>query len=412
MRFIFLDTNNWIHLSNGFNILSNKYDELHLKVFDIIERRTSDGSIVFLINDIVLEEWKRNKTTVESQIKNIRDKYNSYRKTLKAIKGFIQDEPKEFSMLESLLKKAYEEKLKKHKNHIKKVEKFLLEQTIKIPISDKCKIEATDLALLKKAPFIGDKKNSMADAVILLSSIEFINENHKHPLPEEVNGKDYFFPESFFVSSNKGDFSSPEQKEVIHPDLEPFLNKTNTEFYFTLRQLVDSLEERFLSDDEARFLEHIDERLFCKFCDSMNFPTVEFSEYFEVVDPNKEFIDEDQLALQFPGIDIETAAQDSLKSIMTKIRTAECTECGAEYMECTCGELTPIDEYNTTIECAAECGNMLIVHADIDRKGFIYQQGYEVIKAHRCNNCGHRVTSVNEAGLCEDCEEYDKIVNN
>jgi len=41
-QYIFLDTNNWIYLANGFNVLSKEHDDLHFRVFDIIEKRVDD----------------------------------------------------------------------------------------------------------------------------------------------------------------------------------------------------------------------------------------------------------------------------------------------------------------------------------------------------------------------------------
>lgn len=413
-KYIFLDTNNWIYLSNGFNIYSSKHDELHLKIFNIICKRVKDGSIVFLVNDIILSEWERNKNQVENQINEISTKFKGYNGYLKAINEFINEdnENEEIIKLKIVLEEKYHEKIKRHKDHIKKVEDFLKNNTLKINISDKNKIEASDLALEKKAPFIGDKKNSMADALILLNSIEYIYENKRILAPRYLTyeKEEYIFPESFFVSSNKGDFSDSNDKEKIHKDLEPFLNRTNTKFYYTLGKLINSLEERFLTEEEETVIEHVDESAYCDVCDFEHYPTVEFSEYFQIINPNKKPRDKNQLLLEFPGYDYSLEANEKLSFTMLNIRTATCSHCRAEYIECSCGEINHIKDYNSKFECAG-CGNKFQVFADIDRKGMIHSLEYELLKDVKCEKCGDYFGAVDDVGLCEYCAEYERIIN-
>lgn len=416
-KFIFLDTNNWIYLSNGFNILSNKHDELHLKIFETIEKRVEEGSIAFLINDIVINEWYRNIDKAEEQIKAIKKKHKAYLDNLKTIKTFIGKTLPEIDKIKSILNEKFDEKIQRHQNHIKSVENFLLNKTIKIEISDTCKIEASNLALAKKAPFIGDKKNSMADALILLSSIEYIN-LHEKIEHSQYNGfaklkqRQTYFPESFFVSSNKGDFSSPDNKEIIHEDLEPYLQRTETKFFFTLGKLINSLEERFLTEEEQNIIEHFDDSEYCEICGFEYYPTIDYSDYFEIYDPDKNFIDRNQLTLDFPEQTLVKNITESMMSPMTSIRTAKCSHCSTEFFECDCGELMQIDTYDSEFECTGNCGRIYIVHADIDRKGMIHGIEIEIVKKYYCKNCGDYFDSVNEFGFCETCVEYEnKSIN-
>lgn len=210
MRYIFLGTNNWIYLSNGFNILNNKHDELHFKVFDLIKKRVNDGSLTVLTNRLILEEWARNKQHCKNQIKELKDRQHAYLSTLKNIKKVVDDVGKKLS-------EALESKIQRHESHINDVEEFLMTKTTQIDIPDHIKVKAADLATEKKAPFIGDKKNSMADALILLSSIEHIEKFCGVKL-FGGDSKTVVYPENYFVSGNSGDFSSPTNKEIIHPD--------------------------------------------------------------------------------------------------------------------------------------------------------------------------------------------------
>ena len=89
-KFIFLDTNNWIYLANGFNILAGDHDDLHLKVFDIIEKRVDDGSLVFLVNDIIFEEFARNKARTEEKIQKIERRAKGCIDQLKGVQNLFR----------------------------------------------------------------------------------------------------------------------------------------------------------------------------------------------------------------------------------------------------------------------------------------------------------------------------------
>ncbi|MFT7158194.1 MAG: hypothetical protein ACI8Q1_003223 [Parvicella sp.] len=407
-KFIFLDTCNWIYLSNGFNILSNKHDELHLKLFDKIKSWVNEGRVIILINEIVQTEWERNRDQAASQIKDIENKYKSYLNSLKSIEGFIGSQP-EFDKLKDDLNLEYLKRIDRHKGHIQSVVEFLKEQAQKIEILDSSKVEATNLAIQRKAPFIEKKKNSMADAIIFLSSIEHIYLNERQPIFSiEESSDDFIFPESYFVSSNKTDFSHPENKEKIHPDLAPYLDKTKTKFYFTLADLVKSLEDGYLSEEEERILEHLDESVYCDVCDFGYYPTIEFSNFFEIYDPNKEikFVDKNQLHLGFNEEHEEHIP--SPETVISEIRTADCSHCGTEFIECTCRELIQVDTYNNKISCNS-CNNKYLVHADMDRKGMIHNIEYEIILEEKCERCGEEFEELSELGLCDECAEYERL---
>lgn len=82
LKFVFFDSNTWIYLANGFDVFSNKYLELHFKVFDILEKRVLDGSLVILTNEIIKEEWGRHQNDAAKQIAIITGKAKSYKDQL------------------------------------------------------------------------------------------------------------------------------------------------------------------------------------------------------------------------------------------------------------------------------------------------------------------------------------------
>ncbi|RIJ48750.1 hypothetical protein D1614_09475 [Maribellus luteus] len=406
--FIFLDTNNWIYLSNGFNVLSNNHDELHFKIFDIITKRVEDGSLVILVNDIVIDEWRRNKEIAEKQLKLLENKYKSYANNIKAIKNFVGSGKKKFKKVQKALKDKYDKKVKQYREHVDKVEDFLLNKTVKIEVSDQVKVEASNLALEKKAPFIGDKKNSMADALILLSAIEHIYENEKSEFPflDEGDEPQFLLPKSCFVSSNSGDFSAPDNKENIHPDLEPYLSKTKTEFHYSLGKLINSLENEFLTIEEIEEIEHFDDRIHCPQCQYEYYPSVDFSDYFDIIDPNKAYYDKNQIRISFPDTD-DVEIPDDMTSQSIRIRTAECNYCGTSFFECPCGELIPV-EWSDRFECPGGCGTIYNVSTDAYRGEGINSFEVEIVKVEHCEMCGEEVESVNESGLCPDCAEIEE----
>jgi len=143
---IFLDTNNWIYLSNGFNVLSKEHDDLHLKIFDIIEKRVDDGFLTFLVNDIILEEFDRNKIRTEDKIKKIQDKANGYDNTLKAMKVFSREQADQIEDLRKNISNAARDKIDIQRKHIERVGFFLKNKTKKIDITAANKIKAAEMA--------------------------------------------------------------------------------------------------------------------------------------------------------------------------------------------------------------------------------------------------------------------------
>lgn len=409
-KYIFLDTNNWIYLSNGFDIYARKHSDLSLRIFEIIKKRVEENNLTFLTNDIVLEEWERNKSQASQQIKELEKKINGYRGSLKSMHEFISDKNNctEVENLSRILEEKYNEKVEKHKSHIENVDHFLKNSTVKIPISDVSKIEASDLALKKKAPFIGEKQNSMADALILLSSIEFIYENYRFSYTDLGSIEDtVYFPETFFVSSNNSDFCSPNDREIIHPDLEVYLMKTNTKFFFSLGKLINSLEVEFLTVEEQFELDHINYIMQCENC---YFNALEFSDYFEIFNPNKYYANKNQYLMDFEG-QLDDPQLSEATSPMMNIRTAECANCFTQYIECECGEMTEITEENIIFECQGNCGLHFRANADCSPKGIIDEVNYEIVKLYRCITCLYDFEFIDSSGSCNECAEYNRKID-
>ena len=404
---VFIDTNNWIYLSNGFNIFSGEHEDLHFKVFDIIQKRVADGSLVFLINDIVLEEFERNKAKSELYIKSLKLKVKDHVDHLKELKKFTPACAEQIDTLVAEVRKTSDDKIALQTSHITKVEEFIKTKTKKIAITTEHKAECTDMAVAKKAPFIGDKKNSSADALLLVSAIDHIEKNEVVKIELFDETLEIGLPESFFVSSNAGDFSHPKNKKVIHPDLEPLLARAKTKFSYSLNPLITSLEEDFLTKAEGKFIEDVDQDdwLTCEVCENL-WSRIEFSSPKDLFDPNQMHDDPNQLEF----FDASPKKPSEIKyNPYVPVRLGWCDYCSADYVECpNCGAIVNLNEHNTTIECSG-CEYKFRLNVKKGRKGDIEEEYLEIVQDYICENCGSTVDAITEDGLCNECDEYEKL---
>ena len=245
MIYLILDTNNWIYLANNqdpFNdnkdgkYKDNKNEKLHFKTLERLNEYIDSTTVILLVCDVVMEEWERNKSKTNQYIEKLENTMRAQRDTIKAIEDNLDDADK--SIFKLLFEKHIEKvnlKIEKNKDHIYKVEQLIFKSQ-KYQISDKTKILAAERAYNKKAPFIGDKSNSMADAYILFGAIEYLEELFK-------NRDLITYPTFIFISGNKGDFSSNSNPNMIHEDLKDSLAKVNLQFFRSLHVALNDLVE-------------------------------------------------------------------------------------------------------------------------------------------------------------------------
>src|SRR5690606_29245120 len=121
--YLILDTNIWLYLANGLDPLTEKlHEDLHFKLLAELKELKNNNDICILINDIVLEEWKRNKEHSKLKIKKLTNKLNNSDSSFNDLKKYVKSETEG-------LKKEYIEGLKQdisaNEEHIQKVENFL-----------------------------------------------------------------------------------------------------------------------------------------------------------------------------------------------------------------------------------------------------------------------------------------------
>ena len=107
----------------------------------------------------------------------------------------------------------------------------------KIPTKDEVKVEATNLALQKKAPCHKDK-NSIGDAILFLSCVNAL-QNFADPI-------------LYFITDNKDDFSqSKEQPNLMHEDLIKYASEKGVtiKYHLSLNIALDEIFDEVTDED-------------------------------------------------------------------------------------------------------------------------------------------------------------------
>lgn len=230
--FLFLDTCTWInHSAKGDFDNFVRVADLHLQ-----------HDAVLLVPQQLKIEWDRNKEekVYQRELNNIRDiiKKTSY------FRDRIVMEPEQKEDLTKLIAHANEVQ-EVHVKYIGQTTISLVQEVMelgmKIPTSDKIKLEATDWALEKHAPFHKDK-NSIGDAILFLSLMDFLERD------SESKGILYF------VTDNKTDFSEERQPNMIHNQLSTYAAHKGIQIKYFL-SLNEALDEIFNEVTDEEYVE-------------------------------------------------------------------------------------------------------------------------------------------------------------
>jgi len=210
MVHLILDTNIWIYLAEG----------QHPFVLSGIIEKVDQNDIILLVNDEIIKEWDRNKEKCKFRIEKELLKQIDLAKELHTCLDF--NEAKAYKELLSKIDKNKADFLSTIDKRFNVVDDLIRNKSKKVPIKEEHKLTVIDWALNQSAPF-HRKRNSVADALILISSIDYIKENGINT----VNYNRIDVSDSIFVSYNSDDFSKGVKgidKDIIHPDLKPVLD--------------------------------------------------------------------------------------------------------------------------------------------------------------------------------------------
>jgi len=245
MVYLIFDTNIWIYLANGHDPLSNSDNSnKHFEFLETLEVLRNENKIRILINDIIIEEWKRNKQNVFQKINKLQRKLDN---ADNSIKDFLRYTP-EFDGLSEKYKEGLKLEIEANRNHINNVEDFLLSECINTGIEDSVKLQAFQMAIDKDVP-LHKGKNNIGDITILLSSYEYLKEYMEYELPV------------YFVSNNWQDYTDEKDKDSFHPEIEKLLKGVKIEYERVLPRALklteDSIVELEKYLEEQQHLESI-----------------------------------------------------------------------------------------------------------------------------------------------------------
>lgn len=233
MIYLILDTNYWIYLAKG----------EHPEIFQKLKQNIEERKFQILVNQVIIDEWYKNKDDTISEIqKSIR------------IQAIAAEEILEY--LDDMEKAIFERIIRNYKinevirvdaafQRVKAIEDIFDNHAIVTPIDDQIRLKTVELALAQRAPFIKNK-NSVGDALILLSSVEYLKQ---HGLVNKLNLKN--LSEAIFVTFNHTDFSASSQdRDKIHPDLEPLFDRVGMKYVRNIGQILDLTPQMIAKIDE------------------------------------------------------------------------------------------------------------------------------------------------------------------
>lgn len=352
MIYLILDTNIWLYLANGFNPDTAKHDALHFELLAELKKLKEKGEICILINDIVVEEWKRNKEHSKLKIKQLTNKLDNSNSQFGEIKKYVKSGIGD-------LKKEYLEgvqnEIAENEKHIQRVEDFLFNDCQMVDISKDLKLKIFDLSTGNKAPF-HNKKNNIADASILFSAADFL----RGKLWRNENS-------AIFVSNNFKDFTDQKNVRDFHPDIQGLLDDVDIKYAKVLPNALKLSEKIMLQIEEYHqyevWLESVS--FYCRtpFCEgNENFsPWGYLDQTLKVKYETDAKINPNQQNL-FPDL-------PATKREEKKVGFGDCVICGTLHIECPeCDELIYLDDHTEEFNCTECSAKLRIEHGDTGEK--------------------------------------------
>lgn len=231
MHHLILDTCIWSDLAEFDVSIISKIDEL-----------LKEDVLTILVPELVKSEWEKGTGIITEKIqRQIRDLRQSSLSFLSLLDGVIDSETHE--KIQGINPQELGAKIASER--IQGIEKIMNSgRSILLPTSQNAFQIAAEHALNKKAPFRG--KNSMADALIFFSFIEWIEENK----PQSV----------FFVTTNINDYSDikrdedvgEEYKHRLSEDLQIHADKVDLKYRTIIGKVLNEIKESMVSETEIK----------------------------------------------------------------------------------------------------------------------------------------------------------------
>jgi hypothetical protein len=233
--YLILDTNHWIYLANGLDPLTNKhYDHLHYDLLKSLKELKDKEQAQVIINEIIITEWHRNKEHCKAKVKKLQQKLTTADSAFTEIGKYTTANVRQ---LEEEFIQNLQEEIRVNEAHIQHVEDFLINDCVKVDISQALKLRIFDLSITNQAPF-HNKKNNVGDAAILLSAVDYLKTR-----------QDYFGYQAFFISNNIAEYTDGKNPNAFHPQLTPLLSDVNIRFERVLPAALN-ISQQIIADME------------------------------------------------------------------------------------------------------------------------------------------------------------------
>ena len=202
-----------------------------LPIVSALEELTYSEIIKLVIPDLIIAEYERNKDDVAN--KTVKRLSHEFKEVKNIVKKFANE--KNQQVIDVLNDVSSRLPLLSEANYstINRVEK-LIEDALKINITDNSKIAAVQRGLDKRAPF-HINKNSIADAIIIEQFAEFVRENQ--------SDSNVFI----FVTHNHNDFSAKDHRKP-HNDFRDIFEGENVLYFNNLPSAIQVIDDDILAD--------------------------------------------------------------------------------------------------------------------------------------------------------------------
>ncbi|SJZ67869.1 hypothetical protein SAMN04488128_1011163 [Chitinophaga eiseniae] len=359
---LILDTNQWVYLANALDPHTNHLQPgHHFKLLQKILEMVEAQEITLWKTDLVLVEWNRNKEHAYDLTKKLKNqRTDAITKMKKLNEDLGKDADTHVDWLIDAIKKHYTALIKQNKEHIAKVE-FLVSSARTFFIRDKVYSEVTRWAIEKKAPFRGDKSNSNADAAILFGAIDYFNRMRTNDEPP---------PATAFVSANIRDYCSTAQgkTQTIHEDLQDKLEEIGMQFFVSLPQALQHINDSLMPKDEWEEIDRLFNRRFgemkCMSCSPNDSFALDACVGFR------------EPVIIFPADYTEAQNEDEQEEIGGKevsgnidsavIQIGFCGSCSIAHIRCACGNVLCAEDKEDELLTCRECERKYSLDYDFD----------------------------------------------
>lgn len=199
-------------------------------IYAYFKEKYDRKEIKLITNNVIIDEWNRNR---QSTIKKVVDSIEKEAKKALSVANFLGADDRD--TLKELIKFARKNKVDLAMKRIAEIDRMLRKST-KVRITNKMRLQAVDYALKKKAPFT-NKQNSVADALIVFSTVEHFRNSS-------------FFDRPILVSFNHTDFSDPENIDLIHPDLKQLFESSNIRYNRNIADVLNLVPDLIKEIDD------------------------------------------------------------------------------------------------------------------------------------------------------------------